>query len=276
MNSYAKKIALLMLVAVAACSKVPVGAVGIKVDNMGGGRGVEQQVLGTGWYWVGFTKTLYTFPTFMQTKKWEGAEEFSFQTGDGMVVKAPISLSYSVDPEKVPVLFQTYRKGLDEITEVYIHNIIRDALVESASTHAVDDVYGSGKVRLLAEVQKKVSDKIGPLGIKVDQISLVGQFDLPQTVVESINNKIQATQKAQQRENEVATAKAQAQIATAEAQGKADARTLEASAEAKANQIISQSLTAELVQYQAIMRWDGKLPTVSGGVTPFINVDLKK
>lgn len=272
MKKMTKMMACVALLGLADCSKVPVGAVGIKVNNMGGDKGVEQQVLGTGWYWVGFTKSLYTFPTFMQTKKWEGSEMFSFQTGDGMVVKAPISLSYSVDPEKVPVLFQTYRKGLDEITEVYIHNIIRDALVEAASTRSVDDVYGTGKVKLLADVTKRVSDKIGPLGIKVDQVSLVGQFDLPDNVVTSINNKIQATQQSQQRENEVATAKAQAQIATAEAQGKADARTIQAAAEAKANALISASLTQQLVAYEALQKWDGKLPTVSGGSTPFINL----
>lgn len=241
----------------AACDKVPVGNVGIKVNNLGGDKGVNAEVLGTGWYWVGFTKSMYVFPTYMQTRKWEGKEEFQFQTVEGLVVGAPISISYAVDPDKVPVLFQTYRKGLDEITDIYIHNIIRDALILSGSTRSIDDVYGAGKAKLLAEVQKMVSDKIGPMGIKVDQVSLVGSFSLPDTVVESINNKIQATQKAQQRENEVATAKAEAQKTVAIAQGAADSRTLQAQAEAKANLIISQSITPELVHYREIDKWNG-------------------
>jgi regulator of protease activity HflC (stomatin/prohibitin superfamily) len=269
-------IAALALLALASCDKVPVGAVGIKVNNWGGDKGVNDQVLSTGWYWVGFSKSLYTFPTFMQTRKWEGKEEFSFQTVEGLVVGAPISISYSVDAEKVPVLFQTYRKGLDEITDIYIHNIIRDALIVVGSTRTIDDVYGAGKAKILGDVQKIVSDKIGPMGIKVDQISIVGSFSLPDTVVASINAKIQATQQAQQRENEVATSKAQAQKAVAEATGEADSRTIKAKAEAQANTIIAQSLSPELVQYQAIMRWDGKLPEVSGGSVPFINLDMNK
>lgn len=268
--------------ALSACDKVPVGAVGIKVNNLGGDKGVNDQVLGTGWYWVGFTKTLYTFPTFMQTRKWEGKEEFQFQTVEGLVVGAPISISYSVDPEKVPVLFQTYRKGLDEITDIYIHNIIRDALVLVGSTKTIDQIYGSGKAQLLKDVQKEVADKIGPKGINVDQISLVGGFSLPDSVVASINLKIQATQQAQQRENEVATAKAEAQKAVAQAQGEADSRTIKAKAEANANQLISQSITPTLVQYQAIMvqqqavdKWNGELPSTMAGVTPFIDVGQK-
>lgn len=260
------------------CDKVPVGAVGIKVNNLGSDKGVEEkQVLGTGWYWVGFTKTLYTFPTFMQTRKWEGNESFTFQTSDGMVIGAPISLSYSVDPDKVPVLFQTYRKGLDEITDTYIHNIIRDALVLSGSTMSVDQVYGPGKGKFLDDVQKFVTAKLSPMGIKIDQVSLIGHFELPQSVVQSINLKIQATQQAQQRENEVATATAEAAKAVAKAKGEADSRTIEAQAEAKANLIIAQSLTKELVSYQAIMKWNGALPTYQGGgAVPFINIgDVK-
>ena len=261
-----------LILALAACDEVPVGNVGIKVNNMGGDKGVNDEVLGTGWYWVGMTKTLYTFPTFMQTRKWEGKEEFQFQTVEGLTVGAPISISYSVEPTKVPLLFQTYRKGLDEITDIYIHNIIRDDLVIVGSTRTVDDIYGAGKAKLLSDLQSLVATKLEPMGVHVDQVSVVGGFTLPDTVVQSINLKIQATQQAQQRENEVATAKAEASKAVAVAQGEADSRTIKAKAEAQANQIVSQSLTPELVQYNAIEKWNGSLPTYTGGAVPFINV----
>lgn len=264
------------LASLVACDKVPVGNVGIKVNNLGGDKGVNDEVLSTGWYWVGFTKSMYIFPTYMQTRKWEGKEEFQFQTVEGLVVGAPISISYSVQPDKVPLLFQTYRKGLDEITDIYIHNIIRDALVVVGSTKTIDQIYGSGKAQLLSELQKEVADKIGPKGINVDQISLVGGFSLPDSVVQSINLKISATQQAQQRENEVATAKAEAQKAVAVAQGEADSRTIKAKAEAQANTIISQSITPELVQYEGVNKWNGQLPTYTGGgAMPFVNVGGK-
>lgn len=262
-----------LLATLAACDRVPVGSVGIKVSNVGSDKGVNTQVLGTGYYWVGFTNTMYTFPTFMQTKKWERAEAFTFQTADGMVVGAPVSISYQVEADKVPTLFQQYRKGLEEITDIYIHNIIRDALVIVGSTRSVDDVYGAGKAKLLADVQAMVAAKLKPMGINVDQISLLGQFELPETVVQSINLKIQATQQAQQRENEVATATAEAQKAVAQAKGEADSLTINAKAEAQANLIIAQSITPELVQYTAIKTWKGDMPEYWGGnALPFINI----
>lgn len=42
-------------------------------------------------------------------------------------------------PENELVLFG------DEITDVYLRNMVRDAFVTVASTRAVEDVYGSGK-----------------------------------------------------------------------------------------------------------------------------------
>lgn len=51
---------------------------------------------------------------------------------------------------------------------------------------------------------------------------------------------------------------------------------INAESQAKANKILADSLTAEFVSYQAILRWDGKLPTMTGtGAIPFINVKGK-
>ena len=282
-----KSLAIALIAAAAslsACDQVPVGAVGIKVSNLGSDKGVNDDVLGTGWYWVGMTNTLYTFPTFMQNYVWsaskhEGAahdESISFQTVEGLSVNADIGVAYQVDPKKVPTLFQTYRKGLDEIRDIYLRNIVRDAIVNVASTRPIESVYGAGKADLIKQVKADVKAKVEPLGLIVDEISWVGELRLPTTVVESINAKIQATQQSQQRENEVATAKAEAQKAVAQAQGEADSVTIKAKAEAQANTIVAQSLTSELVSYQAVMHWDGKLPEYNGGgAVPFVNINTK-
>ena len=77
---------------------------------------------------------------------------------------------------------------------------------------------------------------------------------------------------AQQRENEVSQAKAEADKQVAVARGEADSTLLKAKAQAEANELLERSLTPALVQYRAIEQWDGKLPSVNGGAMPFINV----
>ena len=62
---------------------------------------------------------------------------------------------------------------------------------------------------------------------------------LPAQVVDAINNKISATQKAQMRENEVREAEAAAKKAIAAADGEAKSILLRAQAQAEANKVIS-------------------------------------
>ncbi len=80
-----------------------------------------------------------------------------------------------------------------------------------------------------------------------------------------INQKINASQKTLQKNQEVESAKADAQKAIEEARGKAQSILLEAEAQAKANQILSESITDNLVRYKMIEQWDGIMPKVSGG-----------
>ena len=270
-----------LLASVAACTYVPAGNVGVKVNLYGSDKGVNVEEVGPGKYWLGWNEEMYLFPTFMQNYVWtasttEGSptdESFSFQTMDGMVANADIGISYSIDPEHVTEIFQKYRKGVDEITDVYLHNMVRDALVKEASTKPVDYVYGAGKADLIAAVQKDVMEQVDAIGIKIDKISWIGEIRLPQTVIDSINAKNAATQMAQQRQNEVAQAKAEAEKRVATAKGEADSILLTAQAQAEANKVLAQSLTPEFVEYQAITKWDGKLPTMTGSsAVPFIDV----
>lgn len=260
------------------CSKVPAGHVGVKVYLLGGAKGVDNEVLGVGRYWIGWNEELFLFPTFQQTKAWTKStikdspedQSFIFQTKEGLSVGADVSISYTIRADKVATLFQRYRKGVDEITDVYLRNLVRDALVLASSTRTVEAIYGEGKSDLIEEVKRIVSQKIEPIGIDIDMISFIGDLRLPKNVVESINAKIAATQKAQQRENELREAEAQANKRIAEARGIAESTKIQAQAQAEANKEIAKSLTPELVEYLKAQKWDGKLPQVSGNGSGFL------
>ena len=201
-------------------------------------------------------------------------ESISFQTADGMTANADLGISYSIDPDKVAVIFQTYRRGVEEITDTFLRNMVRDALVKQASNKPIEYVYGAGKSELLAAVQKDVSDQVGPLGIKIGKIYWIGEIRLPQTVIDSINAKNAATQMAQQRLNEVQQSKAEADKKIEDARGVAESILKVAEAQAKANKVLAESITPEFIQYQALEKWNGVLPTtmLPNGSMPFVNV----
>lgn len=258
----------------AACSKVPAGHVGVKVHLLGGEKGVDTEELGVGRYWVGWNEDLFLFPTFTQNHTWTDKDRLSFQTIEGLAVSADVGISYHVNPAKVTSVFQKYRKGIDEITDIYLRNMVRDALVKRASSLGIESVYGAGKASLIEQVQADVAEQTGDIGITIEKIYWVGELGLPETVVGSINAKIQATQMAAQRQNEVAQARAEAEKAVAAAKGEAEARLTLATAEADAIRIKGDALRQNpgVVSLSAIEKWDGKLPVYSSDTVPFIQI----
>jgi regulator of protease activity HflC (stomatin/prohibitin superfamily) len=266
------------------CDNVPVGNVGILVHKLGGSKGVDSEEIGVGRVWLGINDDLFIFPTFTQNHVWtkdktEGSpndDSFTFQTKEGLNVNTDVGIAYHIDPTKIATVFQRYRKGADEITNVVLRNTVRDAFNKAASNVDIESVYGAGKAKLMEDVIKRVQDEMRPIGIEVENIFLVGNMRLPETVVEAINAKIGATQKAAQRENEVAQAKAEADKAIATARGEAESKLAIAKAEAEAIKLKGDALkdNPKLAELSAIEKWNGQLPQyMFGNSTPFINLN---
>lgn len=248
------------------------GYVGVVVDLFGDKKGVEAKELHAGMHWIPPWKKIYQFPIFEQNITWEAEDGFGFQTREGMAVHSDVGITFHLNSEYVPIIFQRYRRGMDEISHIFVRNYIRDALNVAASKVEIEALYSSGKEEFFREVQFLVQRDLKPLGIEVSRIYLIGRFGFPQGIITALNAKIEATQRAQQRENELREAEAEAKKRVAQALGEAQCLFLEAEAKAKANTILSQSITDTLIRYQATQKWDGKMPQVTGECVPFIGL----
>ncbi|KAB0554572.1 MULTISPECIES: SPFH domain-containing protein [Enterobacterales] len=273
-----KKVIFAVLISAAAagltgCDRVEPGNVGIKVNKLGDDKGVGE-VVGVGRYWTGWNTEVYIFPTFKQMKTYDDA--FNFQMSDGTTIGYHIGVAYKVDPTKVTTVFQTYRKGVDDITDTDLRQKIADALNRLASRMSTDKFIDGGKADLLESALKEIQSDMGPVGIQVISLSYVGRPEYPPTVIDSINAKVTANQKTLQREQEVKQREAEANMLRAEADGQADAKLKLAEAEAKSIQIRGQAMreNPEVLQLEAINKWNGTLPQymTSGAGTPFIQV----
>lgn len=271
--------------------KVPPGHVGIKVDNLGS---AEIKEVGVGYTYLGFFSDLYLFPTFKQNYVWtkeivdgdDADESITFQTKEGMLVNADFGVSFTIDASKATDLFQTYRRGINEITDVFVRNHLRDAVNEAAASMTVEQIYGTGKTELLNKAQAAVSDKVKAAGLNIEEIYAVGAFRFPESFINSLNSKLEAQQRATQRENEVREAEAQAKKDVAKAEGEARAQVARAEGEAKAImatakataeaiRLKQQSITAKLIEYEKVQKWNGTVPQISGGATPIIDLRSK-
>lgn len=271
------------VMALSACSRVsvPAGYAGVKYNLYGSEKGIQDEAVGPGKYWLTMNEEIYQLPTFSQNYVWtkdaaEGSpndESITFQDREGTQINADVGITYSIPQDKVPTVFQKYRRGADEITDTYLRNMVRDAINSATSKMDIADIYGPKKEALMLEVTKSVQEQVAAVGIVVEKIYWISAMRLPPTIANAINAKIEATQKAQQRENDLQTAKAQAEIARETARGEADAKIIAAKAEAEANRLRQASITKDLIEYEKVNRWNGELPKFTGPGQTFMKID---
>jgi len=254
------------------CTIVPPGEVGIKINQLGDNRGVQDLTMTTGA--VGYVPGLSVvmkYPIYVQTAQWTESEhtgrkgrndQIVFNTKEGLVVRGDISLSYQLEEAKVPAFYVKFRTDdLDVFTHGFLFNVARDAFNEIASSYSVEEIYGAEKGKFLDKVKEKVNSQIRPFGVVIQQFGFLGEIKLPETVKSAINAKIQAIQDAIKVENQIRESKAEAQKKIAAAEGTA-----------RSNALIASSITTQLIQWEQLQiqkkqidRWNGALPYMMPG-----------
>lgn len=260
------------------------GFVGVLVHLRGGEKGVDHEIVGVGKYYISANTELYQFPTFLQNYNYtksptEGKpvdESFTFQDRQGMSVNSDAGVSYQFLPDKIDFIYQKFHQGPEEITNVFLRSVIRDAFNRASSTRSIEELYGPGKSAFINEVQADVQKQALAYGIKVDKLLLINELRLPKEIASSINEKNMANQKSQQAENELKITQAEAAKTVAKAEGDAKATIVKANAEASANRIVAASITSPLIEWKRLDRWNGNYPQVLGSsAMPLFNLDIK-
>lgn len=251
------------------CSKmIGPGYEGIKVNNYGGNRGVSDIPLSTGRvFYNPFTETVFDYPTFVQTAVWtanekEGKaqnEEISFNTQDNILVTVDVSLSYQLNPGKIPAFYVKFRSDdLSAFTDGFLHNIARDAFNELGGNYTVEEVNSTKKAEFLKAVRQRINGQTSMFGVELQQFGIIGGLRVPPVIQAAMNGKATAIQRAQQSQNELVQATADAAKLVAKAKGEADA-----------NAELTKSLSPELIQWRQLdiieKKWNGAYPTVMGG-----------
>lgn len=269
-------VALILNMIIATITIIQPGQVGVVVDLFGSERGVEEKELTVGAHFIMPWKSLYLFPIYEQNVQWQNEEAFTFQTSEGLRVDADIGMTFNLLPTRIHELFCKYRRGMDEITSLFIHNNVRDAINKVSSKMVIEELYGPKKEQFFDEVLAIVRKDLEPLGFNISRLYIIGRFKLPENVMTALNLKIEATQRAQQRENELREAEAEAKKKIAAAEGDAKSIFIAAKAQSDANNLMTKSLSEELIQYEAIKKWNGVVPQVMGQGGMIFNLPLVK
>jgi regulator of protease activity HflC (stomatin/prohibitin superfamily) len=179
---------------------------------------------------------------------------------------ADVQIVLRVAPASAPPLYTRYRLSFDQLFEGPIRNDVRSAIAAETELVPVEYLYKGGRQQVIQRALARVQNKWGPQGVAISQLDWIGNIRYPQVILDSIQAKTKA---------DADTVAAQARVAVAKAE--ADSKVEEARGQAESNRLLAQSISAspEVVQLRAIEKWDGHLPTVTGGATPFIDIRAK-
>src|SRR5512136_3205677 len=194
-------------------------------------------------------------------------KEIDASSKEYQMVKMTGMMNFHIDPTYVNDLYQ--KVGLDFADKV-IDPAFNDFVKEVVPTYPIGEILPKRE-----EIRKRAMGKLGEnltrYHIIVDDIYFANIRFSPE-YEKAIEAKQVAQQQVETQRQVLAQREIEAQQKVATAKGEAESILVVAQGQAKANEILSRSITPILVNYKSIEKWNGVLPQVSGGAIPFIEL----
>ncbi|GEN32627.1 MULTISPECIES: prohibitin family protein [Aneurinibacillus] len=182
---------------------------------------------------------------------------------DLQVVTTNMAVNFHIDPAGVNKLYQNV--GMDYKTRI-VDPAIGESLKAVTARYTAEQLI-SRRSEVSQQVKEILSKKLGTYNMVLDEINIT-EFKFSDEFNRAIEQKQIAEQQALKSRLDLERIKIEKEQTITKAQATAEALRLQ-----------KQEVTPELVrlreieaQQQAIEKWDGKLPSTTGGAIPFINV----
>jgi len=182
---------------------------------------------------------------------------------DLQVISTVMATNYHLIPETVDEVYQKIGLAFeDKLIQPAVQEVIKAVC---AKYTAEELIAKRGEVK--SAIRTELAERLAAFNIKVVEVS-VADFNFSRTFNDAIESKQVAEQKVAQAKNELDRIKIEN-----------EQKISMAKAEAEGLKIQRQEITESLLklreienQRKAIEKWDGKLPGVTGGAMPFIQV----
>ena len=182
---------------------------------------------------------------------------------DLQTVESEIAVNYRVGLDSSANIYKNIGERYEEIV---LLPAVQESMKSVSAKYTAEELI-TLRAQVGEEIKSSLEEKVSEYGIVIEKFSIVN-FDFS----EEFNEAIEAKQVAEQnliktkteQEQAIVIAEAEAQKKLIAAQAEADAITAKAQAQADANKLLAESLNDNVVEYEKIQKWDGKLPTVTG------------
>ncbi|MCA9385664.1 prohibitin family protein [Candidatus Dojkabacteria bacterium] len=191
-----------------------------------------------------------------------GDDSIQALASDGASIWLDVTVFYRLEPTTAPDVYS--QLGLDYDQKI-IRPEIRSAIRKVVSQFAVNEIYSTKREEIQNKILEDLTNSLQERGIITEDV-LLRRVNLSEQLFQSIELKLTAQQKAQQKEFEIEEAKKEAERKRIEAEG-----------EREAQRIINETLSDKYLYYLYVQNLENNpnviyVPT-EGGLPLFRNIN---
>ena len=194
-------------------------------------------------------------------------KEIDAASKEYQMVRLTGMMNFHIDPSYVNLLYQTV--GLDFANKV-IDPAFNDFVKEVVPNYLITEILPK-REEIRKRAMTKLGDNLARYHIIVDDI-YISNIRFSPEYEKAIEAKQVAQQYVETQRQVLAQREIEAQQKVATAKGEAESIQVVAQGQAKANELLSRSISPILVEYKSIEKWNGILPQVTGGSVPLIQI----
>ncbi len=190
-------------------------------------------------------------PMNVQIQKGEGGDTAASR--DLQRVDVKVAINYRIDPPRAAEIYQ--RVGtLPEVGDRIILPAVHEAVKASVAQFTAEDLV-TQRTAVRQRIREQLEPRLAEHGILVEDFAIVG-FAFGQEFAAAIEAKSKAEQERMKAERDLERIRVESEQHLARAR-----------AESQALRMQREQITPELLQWEALKRWDGGLPEVVAGQT---------
>jgi prohibitin 2 len=201
----------------------------------------------------------------MDVKVQKGEGQGDAASKDLQQVTTNVAINYHLDPLRVAETYQTVGT-LAAVSERIILPAVQESVKAATAVYTAEELV-SRRQEVRDKIRALLRERLGHNGVIVDEFSIVN-FAFSREFSNAIESKTTAEQLKLKAERDLERIRIES-----------EQKMTQARAEAEALRVQKENVTENLIklrqiemQQRAIEKWDGKLPQVTGGSTPFIDL----
>ncbi len=198
--------------------------------------------------------------------------ETESSTKDLQIVSTVLAVNYKIDNDMSYYIIKNIGTNYEE---VIVSPVVKETLKAVTAKYTAEECI-THRSELSTEIIEGVNKRLNDQGIKVSGMNIT-DFHFSDSYNKAIEDKQVAEQKLKKartdKESAIVKAEADAEQKRIAAEGEAAAVLTKAEAQAKANELLNDSLSQKVIEYNKVNKWNGELPRVQGSGATIVDFD---